>query len=99
MADGIYDPFPEGFCRDTFYDSNYTWNTNNPDFSECLQNTALIWTPCAFLWAMIPVEMYKVHGRSYSVSRWTWGSVTKTVRLLKIALFSMSFLNFINFVI
>ncbi|KAF5404163.1 hypothetical protein PHET_02513 [Paragonimus heterotremus] len=28
-----------------FWNVNYTWNTGNPDFTQCFQHTALEWVP------------------------------------------------------
>ena len=35
------------FCSQ---DSNLTWNSSWPEFTDCFQKTALIGGPCAFLW-------------------------------------------------
>lgn len=38
-------------------DLTKTWYTNDPDFTECFQKTALTWMPCAFLWLFSPIEI------------------------------------------
>lgn len=38
-------------------DLNVTWYTDNPDFTPCFQQTALVWFPCAFLWLFTPLEI------------------------------------------
>nr|XP_036847848.1 multidrug resistance-associated protein 1 isoform X4 [Manis javanica] len=47
-----------GFCSadgsDPFWEWNVTWNTSNPDFTKCFQNTALVWVPCLYLWVCAP---------------------------------------------
>ncbi|KAJ7306005.1 hypothetical protein JRQ81_010371 [Phrynocephalus forsythii] len=45
---------PSG-ARQPFWDWNVTWYTENPDFTQCFQNTALVWIPCVYLWACFPV--------------------------------------------
>ncbi|KAG8513487.1 Multidrug resistance-associated protein 1 [Galemys pyrenaicus] len=44
-----------------------SWNTSNPDFTKCFQNTALVWVPCLYLWACFPFYFLHLsrHGRGY----------------------------------
>ncbi|KAL8175273.1 UNVERIFIED_CONTAM: Multidrug resistance-associated protein 1 [Gekko kuhli] len=42
-------------------DWNVTWHTENPDFTPCFQNTVLIWIPCLYLWACVPVYLAYLH--------------------------------------
>ncbi|XP_039632406.1 multidrug resistance-associated protein 1 isoform X1 [Polypterus senegalus] len=46
------------FCSldgsDPFWDWNLTWNTSNPDLTQCFQNTVLVWIPCIYLWVCAP---------------------------------------------
>ncbi|XP_017652829.1 multidrug resistance-associated protein 1 [Nannospalax galili] len=59
------------FCSadgsDPFWDWNVTWNTSNPDFTKCFQNTALAWLPCVYLWACFPLYFLYLsrHDRGY----------------------------------
>ncbi|KAJ8673709.1 hypothetical protein QAD02_004971 [Eretmocerus hayati] len=46
------------FCGSEFWNTNLTWNTEDPDLTECFQKTVLIWTPCIFLWAFSSFEAY-----------------------------------------
>ncbi|XP_013389987.1 multidrug resistance-associated protein 1 [Lingula anatina] len=33
-----------------FWSPSLTVNTSNPDFTQCFQDTVLVWVPCGFLW-------------------------------------------------
>ncbi|KFV13611.1 Multidrug resistance-associated protein 1, partial [Pterocles gutturalis] len=48
-------------------DWNLTWYTENPDFTQCFQNTVLVWIPCIYLWVCFPVYYLYLHrhGRGY----------------------------------
>ena len=37
------------FCRTELWNSNQTWNTETPQFTECFQSTVLVYTPAAVL--------------------------------------------------
>uniref|UniRef100_A0A3Q1GA62 Multidrug resistance-associated protein 1 n=1 Tax=Acanthochromis polyacanthus TaxID=80966 RepID=A0A3Q1GA62_9TELE len=56
------------FCSldrsDPFWDWNRTWNTPNPDVTQCFQNTVLVWLPCLYLWISAP--LYLVYLRSHN---------------------------------
>ncbi|XP_060028892.1 multidrug resistance-associated protein 1 isoform X2 [Erinaceus europaeus] len=60
-----------GFCladgSDPFWEWNVTWNTSNPDFTKCFQNTILVWVPCFYLWACFPFYFLFLsrHDRGY----------------------------------
>ncbi|XP_068452238.1 multidrug resistance-associated protein 1 isoform X2 [Clinocottus analis] len=55
------------FCSldssDPFWDWNRTWYTSNPDFTQCFQNTVLVWLPCLYLWICAPI--YLIYLRSH----------------------------------
>lgn len=38
--------------------TNLTWHSDVPDFTTCFEQTVLIWVPCAFLWLLLPLEIY-----------------------------------------
>ncbi|XP_042720019.1 multidrug resistance-associated protein 1 isoform X3 [Lagopus leucura] len=48
-------------------DWNLTWHTENPDFTQCFQNTVLVWVPCIYLWVCFPVYFLylRCHDRGY----------------------------------
>ncbi|XP_031726932.1 multidrug resistance-associated protein 1 [Anarrhichthys ocellatus] len=58
---------PDKFCSldssDPFWDWNRTWYTANPDFTQCFQNTVLVWLPCLYLWICAPI--YLIYLRSH----------------------------------
>ncbi|KAM9392165.1 multidrug resistance-associated protein 1 isoform 2-T2 [Pholidichthys leucotaenia] len=55
----------DGFCShdssDRLWDWNRTWNTTNPDLTQCFQNTVLVWLPCFYLWICAPVYLIYLH--------------------------------------
>ncbi|XP_072225794.1 multidrug resistance-associated protein 1 isoform X2 [Leuresthes tenuis] len=59
------------FCSldssDPFWDWNHTWHTSNPDFTQCFQNTVLVWVPCLYLWIIAPIYLIYLcsHDRGY----------------------------------
>nr|XP_019958522.1 PREDICTED: multidrug resistance-associated protein 1-like isoform X1 [Paralichthys olivaceus] len=57
----------DGFCKldssDPFWDWNHTWYTQNPDLTQCFQNTVLVWLPCLYLWICAPI--YLIYLRSH----------------------------------
>ncbi|KAF5918368.1 hypothetical protein HPG69_011808 [Diceros bicornis minor] len=62
---------PRGFCSadgsDPLWEWNVTWNTSNPDFTKCFQNTVLVWVPCSYLWLCFPFYFLHLsrHDRGY----------------------------------
>ncbi|XP_016963522.1 multidrug resistance-associated protein 1 isoform X1 [Drosophila biarmipes] len=46
------------FCGSTFWNSTETWYTTDPDFTPCFEQTALVWTPCAFYWVFVIFDFY-----------------------------------------
>lgn len=38
--------------EDAFWSDRLTWNTTDPDFTQCFQNSVLVWIPCGFLWLL-----------------------------------------------
>ncbi|XP_021917145.1 multidrug resistance-associated protein 1 isoform X2 [Zootermopsis nevadensis] len=67
------------FCNSTFWNSNETWYTENPELSPCFQNTVLVWIPCLFLWVFSPLETYYIlHSKTRNIP-WNWLNITKLV--------------------
>ncbi|KAI1286881.1 ATP-binding cassette sub-family C member 3 [Halotydeus destructor] len=79
-----------GFCRTEFWDYNKTWYTENPDFTPCFHETALVWVPCAFLWLMSPFEIFRISRTPVVFHRtpWTLLSMMKLFCVLSLALLS-----------
>nr|AHK05647.1 ATP-binding cassette transporter sub-family C member 1 isoform X7 [Tigriopus japonicus] len=68
------------FCKDPFYNSSLTWNTTNPDITQCMQDTLLTGVPCLFflltepLWIIYKIYYYSIQSFPISRdSRNTWG--------------------------
>nr|XP_036672391.1 multidrug resistance-associated protein 1 isoform X20 [Drosophila suzukii] len=57
MAEDTSSPM-DRFCGSTFWNSTETWYTTDPDFTPCFEQTALVWTPCAFYWAFVVFDFY-----------------------------------------
>ncbi|KMY89963.1 multidrug resistance-associated protein 1 isoform X6 [Drosophila simulans] len=57
MAEDTSSPM-DRFCGSTFWNATETWYTNDPDFTPCFEQTALVWTPCAFYWAFVIFDFY-----------------------------------------
>ncbi|XP_065072690.1 multidrug resistance-associated protein 1 isoform X3 [Ochlerotatus camptorhynchus] len=65
------------FCGSRFWDLNLTWYTNDPDLTPCFQQTALVWTPCAFLWVFSLIELYYLRNSRNRNVPWSVLNVTK----------------------
>uniref|UniRef100_A0A665WLW5 Multidrug resistance-associated protein 1 n=1 Tax=Echeneis naucrates TaxID=173247 RepID=A0A665WLW5_ECHNA len=46
-------------------DWNRTWYTENPDFTQCFQNTVLVWLPCLYLWVCGPIYLIYLHSHNH----------------------------------
>ncbi|XP_032066135.1 canalicular multispecific organic anion transporter 2 isoform X2 [Thamnophis elegans] len=59
----------EAFCGSSFWDSNLTVYTENPDLTLCFQNTVLAWIPCFYLGCILPFYLLylKYNNRGYIV--------------------------------
>ncbi|XP_017881737.1 multidrug resistance-associated protein 1 isoform X2 [Ceratina calcarata] len=79
------------FCGNNskFWDNNLTWNTEDPDITECFQKTVLIWVPCAFLWLFSAIEVYYFLNSKNRNIPYTWLSVTKLVLIGALILLSI----------
>ena len=63
------------------------WETNDPDLTICFEKTALVWVPCAFLWILLPVEIYHIcHSKSFDIPLNKY-NVTKMVSSIKCLLY------------
>ena len=50
----------ESICGSRYWDTCLSWHGQSPDFTQCFQETALIWTPCAILWLFMPNEILRI---------------------------------------
>ncbi|KAJ8688624.1 hypothetical protein QAD02_024419 [Eretmocerus hayati] len=71
-------------------DPNITWNTADPDLTECFQKTVLIWSPCTILWVFAPYEYYKFRkSKNRNIPR-TWLFIAKFLMSLMLILLAIS---------
>ncbi|XP_015378037.1 PREDICTED: multidrug resistance-associated protein 1-like, partial [Diuraphis noxia] len=67
----------DGFCGSPFWDWNTSWNTTDPDVTLCFEKTALVWSPCLFLWLFSPLEVYYLVHSRYRDIPWNWLNLSK----------------------
>ncbi|KAM8845061.1 multidrug resistance-associated protein 1 [Spinachia spinachia] len=71
------------FCSvdssDPFWDWNRTWYTANPDFTQCFQNTVLVWLPCLYLWICAPLYLIYLRSHDHGYIRMSHINKAKTV--------------------
>ncbi|KAF8763126.1 Multidrug resistance-associated protein 1 like [Argiope bruennichi] len=72
-------PLLDEFCKSPFWDDNLLWNSTNPDLTPCFEKTALVWTPCLFLWLFGPLECYFQRKSSYKPLPWTGANIIRMV--------------------
>ena len=49
------------FCNGPFWDANLTWNTDDPDLTECFRDTILVGIPCALFWCVgLPTWLWRI---------------------------------------
>ncbi|XP_011264384.1 multidrug resistance-associated protein 1 isoform X2 [Camponotus floridanus] len=77
------------FCGSKFWDANLTWNTNDPDLTECFQKTILIWVPCIFLWVFSVMEAYYLINSKRRNVPYTWLFISKQVLTIALILLSV----------
>jgi len=91
----------EEFCGSPFWDAdnvteltseneNDTVPSAGPDLTLCFQDTALIWIPCGFLFAIAPFYIWTLKRREYHIPH-TWLNIMKT--LLSLALMLLAAAN------
>ncbi|XP_050048216.1 multidrug resistance-associated protein 1 [Dermacentor andersoni] len=82
----------DAFCGSRFWDYNQTWNTTDPDLSNCFQDTVLTWVPCGFLWVTAPIETYLLLKSSSRLIPWTALNLAKLA--ITFVLFVISLVEF-----
>ncbi|XP_064487300.1 multidrug resistance-associated protein 1-like [Ornithodoros turicata] len=45
------------FCKTPFWDNDVTWNTEDPQLTQCFEDTVLTWIPAAVLVFFLPVKI------------------------------------------
>ena len=82
------------FCEEFLWDSDLTWNTENPDFTTCFHQTVLIYVPCFLLWILSPLQVYQAKKSIDSFVPWSLLSLLKfglTSSLIILALIGKQF--------
>ncbi|XP_046722465.1 multidrug resistance-associated protein 1 [Silurus meridionalis] len=81
---------------DPVWDWNRTWRSENPDVTQCFQNTVLVWVPCFYLWLVAPFYFLylKTHSRGYICMSHLNKAKTVTGLLLWIICWSDVFYSF-----
>ncbi|KAG1678447.1 Multidrug resistance-associated protein 1 [Nymphon striatum] len=70
------------FCTTPLWNESLTWNTANPEFTECFQETILVWIPTFFLLLSVPYEACMLSHRTYNPIAWNYKIISKLSLLL-----------------
>ena len=65
------------FCNGAFVDKELSWNTTNPNLTQCFRDTVLIGVPAAVLWISGPIWILLNRGgtdRNPSGNRYAGGN-------------------------
>ncbi|KAL0880786.1 hypothetical protein ABMA27_001981 [Loxostege sticticalis] len=74
-----YNSSLDEFCGSTFWDSNRTWYTENPEFTPCFHKTVLVWIPCIYLWVAALLDIYYIlHSKEKNIP-WNPLNITKLI--------------------
>ncbi|XP_069171929.1 multidrug resistance-associated protein 1 isoform X6 [Procambarus clarkii] len=73
-------------------DLDVTWNTTDPDFTLCFEQTVLVWVPCGFLWLFAPLEIFYLRDSVDRLVPWTWLNISKLV--VSVLLLSLQCISF-----
>ena len=65
------------FCYSEFWNLNLTWNTPDPDFTPCFHKTVLVLGPAAFLWLLLPLELYLSSKSNSRKIPWSWVNISR----------------------
>ena len=67
----------EDFCGSPLWDEQYTWNSTNPDFTDCFHKTVLVWIPVGFLLLFAPFEFLSYRKSASRKIPWTFLNLVK----------------------
>lgn len=56
-----------------------SWNTTNPELTECFQKTVLVWVPCIYLWLAAFLDAYYVLNSKEKNIPWNPLNITKLI--------------------
>ena len=69
------------FCESELWNSNLTWYTDTPQFTECFQSTVLVYTPAGVLVVTSIMDIYNyIHSRLRTIP-WSVCLITYAVAL------------------
>ena len=60
-------------------DSNQIWNSNEPNFTVCFQESVLVWFPCLLLWVLSFYELHRIFQITKNPIPWNVLNITKIV--------------------
>lgn len=85
----------EGNCLN-FQNWSVSWETDDPDFTDCFERTVLVWIPCLFLWIFASLEVYYILNSKKRNIPWNFLNVSKIIvtSLLILLAFSDLVTNF-----
>ncbi|KAK4875040.1 hypothetical protein RN001_011462 [Aquatica leii] len=64
-------------CGSPFWDSSITWDSDNPDFTKCFEETVLVWIPCIFLWIFAGLDVYYIKCSQNKNIPWNFFNISK----------------------
>uniref|UniRef100_A0A0L8GHH2 ABC-type glutathione-S-conjugate transporter n=1 Tax=Octopus bimaculoides TaxID=37653 RepID=A0A0L8GHH2_OCTBM len=78
-------------CNDTvFWNTSLTWGTASwPQFTQCFQNTILMWIPCFWLWLCLPLYLFYIYKSSSSSIPYTFLNIAKMTFLVFLITFDI----------
>lgn len=56
-----------------------SWNTTNPELTDCFQKTVLVWVPCAYLWLAAFLDAYYILNSKEKNIPWNPLNITKLI--------------------
>ena len=67
----------EDFCGGQLWNTNLTWDTEDPDFTACFHRTVLSWVPAGFLLLLGPLETWSYVGSLHRNTPFSFINVSK----------------------
>ncbi|KAK3576574.1 hypothetical protein CHS0354_011251 [Potamilus streckersoni] len=82
--------------EDTIFNESLLLNNSHPQFTDCFQNTILVWIPCGWLWITLPVYIYYLLVKTNGVTNpFTCLNILKTI--ISVFLCLLSIVDLINY--
>ena len=77
-----------GFCNDSLWDRSITWDTLDPNFTECFQNTVLAYTPLTILIFVGPLEIFFSRQKKEERIEWNIFNIGKILVIFSLVIAS-----------